>query len=612
MNKHIEDYCKEYIESETSPQFAIFLKGEWGCGKTHFINKIRESYTEESEKIKKSEIMYLSLFGISQVSEIDDLIFSQLYPVLSSKLVSFSSKLVCKLTKLTELGVSSIKDVFGKKSVFNIDNLQSKKLIIVDDIERTSLSPSQVFGYFSEYLYQKRIKIIFIGNEEHIASNDEDSKDKYRKIKEKTIGIEFLIEPESERAIDSFIEELSLTDEKFDGIKDLCMNALAILKCNNLRTLRQCLYNLKILFNTLEEEAVSKHGKDIARIFINLFIQKNLGFISERQQIHAAIIAYDQDNMNYKEYINKQKQQQDHDQIWSGLMRNNIHVPLNNCWEGIIFDGNYSKEVLSKEYEQENAVNTQEQPKNLFLLMNDWRGMDRNKFVEILNKTDADFTDGVYLHPGEILHYANIMLIFSMWGLIAKTKEEIIKLVNDTITKYKDKVRVVDDWSMLDMSYAGYMYDMTVPGLKEIHDLLKSVSDENRFIAAKEKIAVDVKNMETNISEFCQNLVHANGTNKYYKIPFLSLVNIQDFVDKFVALNVSDQSCIILAMEGRYGKKYTNGEIFKQENILDKENLIEFTKLYDGSLGEIENNPQELLKKDISKRLHELREYFEK
>ena len=605
MNEHVVNYVKEYIESKSSPQFAIFLKGEWGCGKTYFINKIINNYTNETEP-KKKEIMYISLFGVSQTAEIDDLIFRQSHPILSSKPFKFSVNILRALLK--SHANFEIEDITGKEEKFNINDLQSWKLIIVDDIERTALSPSQVFGYFSEYLYQTGVKIIFIGNEEHIGSNDEFVKAEYNKIKEKTIGIEFLIQPERENAIDDFVNELSLIDENFHYIKTNCMEAMEVLKCHNLRTVRQCLYNLKILFNSLEEDALSKHGKEIAKIFINLFIQKNLGFIKEKNEVHEAIVGYEKYSINYSEYLEKKEKEE----IKFFFDAMNRYIPINNCWAEIIFDGNYSKDLLSKEYLRENAVNTPEQPKNLFVLISNWRNMNKDEFIDILNKTDKDFKEGMYLHPGEILHYSNIMLVFSMWELISKRSSDVIVLVKSTITKYKIKIIVVDDWGMLDMSYAGWGYDMSTPGLREIRDLLKTISEENRCTYAKESIENDLKNISVNITAFCQNLTPFNGTNKYYKIPFLSLVDIQNFSNIFLKLDVNDQSCIITALEERYGKKYTNGETIKQENILDKDNLIILTELYDSSLADFLNNPKELFKRDISKRLHELVDYFKK
>ncbi|MEO1673560.1 MAG: P-loop NTPase fold protein, partial [Cyanobacteria bacterium J06631_2] len=41
LNQHIEEYLDYYFSLSYPPGFAILLKGEWGCGKTWFINKYR-------------------------------------------------------------------------------------------------------------------------------------------------------------------------------------------------------------------------------------------------------------------------------------------------------------------------------------------------------------------------------------------------------------------------------------------------------------------------------------------------------------------------------------------------------------------------------------------
>ena len=89
MNEHIENYCIEYIESDFNPQFAILLKGEWGCGKTYFINKLISRYSSKGQKIQRNEIIYLSLFGISNISEIDERLYQKMHPFLSSEQFKF-------------------------------------------------------------------------------------------------------------------------------------------------------------------------------------------------------------------------------------------------------------------------------------------------------------------------------------------------------------------------------------------------------------------------------------------------------------------------------------------------------------------------------------------
>ncbi|HDX8372731.1 TPA: hypothetical protein RQN12_003768 [Aeromonas dhakensis] len=38
-NKHVNDFLKYYFNLEQSPEYAILIDGEWGAGKSWFIQK---------------------------------------------------------------------------------------------------------------------------------------------------------------------------------------------------------------------------------------------------------------------------------------------------------------------------------------------------------------------------------------------------------------------------------------------------------------------------------------------------------------------------------------------------------------------------------------------
>jgi hypothetical protein len=596
MNEYIVDYCKEYIENENSPQFAIFLKGEWGCGKTYFINNLIDKYPDEKNQkvtVQKKEIMYLSLFGVNQTSEIDDLIFQKLHPVLSSKPFRFSTTILLALLK-NKLDVELNK----KESPIDLYNFETKKVIIIDDLERSGLSPSQIFGYFSEHLHQRGIKIIFIGNED-IITKDKKYKDEYLKIKEKTIGIEFLIYPEIEGAIDAFIKELSLTDEIFGDFRNLCMNASSLLKCNNMRTIRQCLYNLKILIDTIGKDAISNHINEIAKIFINLFIQKSLSYINNKNQIREAIVGYEHHNVNYKEY---EKIKKEKPIVFESIVE---YIPLFNCWGDIIFDGNYTREELLEEYSNENAVNTLEKQEKLYTMINKWMKMNKDYFEKTVTGVKNEFQSGSYLHPSEIMYFSIFMLIFTRSGLIPDNENNIKDTVNKMLSIYEDKIIPINDWGLLETPYGGWSYSNELHELKELHSRLKDISYKNRCNQIRNTINYEIQKIKSDIGKFCDDIRQVNRTSKYYKIPILSLIDIEAFFNILVSLDVSYQDNIISAFEERYGKK--GSDVFEyNEYKLDKDNLKKLSKLYDASITEILYNPQELLRKKISKRLQGL------
>ena len=89
MNEHITEYCKNFIESIDNPQFAVFLKGKWGIGKTYFIDtllgKYKKSNTANTSDIDEAHIIKISLFGVKNYDDIDIKIYEAIHPILSSK-----------------------------------------------------------------------------------------------------------------------------------------------------------------------------------------------------------------------------------------------------------------------------------------------------------------------------------------------------------------------------------------------------------------------------------------------------------------------------------------------------------------------------------------------
>src|SRR5690242_4976293 len=93
-NLHIIEYLDYYFSLESSPEYAILLRGKWGAGKSWFINSYRE-------KNKTKEFLYVSLYGVTSYNEIEDSLFQQLHPVLASKGMKLAGKIIKGLIKTT-------------------------------------------------------------------------------------------------------------------------------------------------------------------------------------------------------------------------------------------------------------------------------------------------------------------------------------------------------------------------------------------------------------------------------------------------------------------------------------------------------------------------------
>lgn len=72
MNRNILTFLNEYAEIP-DPQYAIMLRGAWGCGKTFFIRQWMEQLknNRDADKLKWQPI-YVSLYGLTTTQQITE------------------------------------------------------------------------------------------------------------------------------------------------------------------------------------------------------------------------------------------------------------------------------------------------------------------------------------------------------------------------------------------------------------------------------------------------------------------------------------------------------------------------------------------------------------
>lgn len=80
--RDIKTALRQYCQFPHPQGFAVMLRGVWGSGKTHFIKSIADDLAGGEKQHKP---LYVSLYGVSDASEIGDQLFQQLHPVLSHK-----------------------------------------------------------------------------------------------------------------------------------------------------------------------------------------------------------------------------------------------------------------------------------------------------------------------------------------------------------------------------------------------------------------------------------------------------------------------------------------------------------------------------------------------
>lgn len=282
MNKHILEFLNIYA-SIPIPQYAIMLRGKWGCGKTHFIkgwlNKFEEKEkqpaNEESIELKP---IYISLFGMSVLNDVKVAIDKCVNPFFYSKTGKFLKtawRVASKIAFKTEIDLdnngsneTSFSGTFDALSVFEDREVGGVKFIIFDDIERCLIPMKQLLGFINYFVEQCNCHVVIIGEEKYL---DEDSQKQLQEFKEKVIGRDFEIYPDVDEAISMFIElpmmDTDFLQSEFDTIK-LCFECT---HNDNLRLLRQSLLDYSILLASLPDD-IKKENHGYLKALLSSYI----------------------------------------------------------------------------------------------------------------------------------------------------------------------------------------------------------------------------------------------------------------------------------------------------------------------------------------------------
>ena len=582
MNNNVIEFLENYIGLRNNPEYAVMIKGEWGCGKTwfikNFINKIIEDKT-----LEKKEIIYISVYGIQNIEQLEMEFVKAVHPILNSIVDStvFSiGNAVAKGVVSGELDIQKdakniVKNLFVKRKFFRNRLKETdliKRLIIIDDLERSNLEPNVILGYLSNLIIDSGIRVIIVANEEEYININSQFKESYLKTREKMIAYRFEIKPNLNDAIKDFLNQIDLKDEKYYEIVSNVINKLEI---KNLRIIRQALINYQYIISKIKKELLDKYIEYKYKIFevnIILFTQFALGDLcnNEENSIERALkyyYGYNTSLRNFNENNNKD------DNMYSSIYLGKI--PLNKCWKDIIFNGIFDANKINKNIEEDNVVVVinKNKDRNIYHILNNFYSLSSYEFKETIKKIEKDFESGVYKNIGDILHIYNTFSLFSREGIIEKDEKEFYNWFDEVIEKNRN---LLVGYKMdLDFGYNGYAYNETEK-FNEIKERLVHIAEQNYY---KEIANEVIKNIDTefDLETFIENLSWKNSSKnepKYYEIPILSMISIDKLFDKLINDTIKNQNLFLYALKNRYGVSYSNG-------TLDKKYIDEFKAIED-------------------------------
>lgn len=169
-DKRIEVLMSRYL-SENIYNYAIMLDGDWGSGKTYFVQEVLIPKLKES--IPNRRAIYVSLYGLKATEEITNSIFTSIV----EHRMGNGKKMLPILNGAVKIIAEVLGDKFGSDTISGADtNMLSPFLtyndyyFIFDDLERCSMPINEVLGYINHFLEQNNAKVLIVANEKEIGS----------------------------------------------------------------------------------------------------------------------------------------------------------------------------------------------------------------------------------------------------------------------------------------------------------------------------------------------------------------------------------------------------------------------------------------------------------
>lgn len=298
INSHIEDFLNYYVNLP-DPRYAVMLTGNWGCGKTHFIKQwknVTEKRIAEDKKPTISKPIYVSLFGLTSIKEVNDAITREIYPIMKSSIYRISKQALNVITKVAVK--CDLTDSGGKNKPGNINvdldivslfrsaskTAKENSIIIFDDFERCKVDSVDMLGYINQFVEHSNIRVIILCHEtEALADKTSD----YDRFKEKLIGRTFEVKPDTECAISEFCNTPGVL--KFDERRQRIIKEIFDkVGYNNLRPLYQCLQDFSSVINCLDYNEDDEQQREILDRLLIQFIVAYCEYASNEKVRKAA------------------------------------------------------------------------------------------------------------------------------------------------------------------------------------------------------------------------------------------------------------------------------------------------------------------------------------
>lgn len=566
---------KYYIDTDFY-NYAVMIDGAWGSGKTYFVKNVLLKKIESNEK----RVLYVSLYGISNIQELGKKLYLDFLLKDKSKLVTEHSELVENVVGtmidigspfMGKLGDIDIKEKKIKNIVQNtVKHICPMKncVLIFDDLERCDCSIQDILGYINGFVEQAGMKVVIIANQEELR----------KKIDAQTLAMQIravigkdetldFAEPRN-RQLTEYLKSTQKNPSEDEKIKKLSLNEA--------KDRVTKLFGMESEYERIREKIIGTvfhYNPDIKKVMSNL-IQKNFTYNTNSRRQLEKNINYLAESMEEEKHINFRTFQfflQKMDGLFQKLIVEKYEnvdfiykIIILSCWESCILfkvgklkadlkdeyykDGGkirtrfiedyikYSwldvekgKRVLKKfDVEETRTKSLKNDPINL--LQDKWYKADSDDFiVKNMDAVIANARNGEY----DIGSYDRILQIFLQIhaaGFEIKYTDQLIEAMCEGIEE-KKAAGILDcigtmSWESKKIEQ---LYKLYIGKLQKIYNQSlekKSGDDLSSFL--------EEKNWAQKIYNYCFAAKHPKNPEDYTKkmSPFLKALDVDVLIEK--------------------------------------------------------------------------------
>lgn len=562
MNEDIIRFLDEY-KDDPDPQYAVLLDGKWGCGKTFLIKSWLDTFqTENDDELTP---MYVSLFGVQTVKQINDTINGLLFPFMNSKVYKIG-KTITKMVASAALRFNVDYDGDKKNDGtvdFKLDplmdllndkkeELKGRRILIFDDLERANIGVKELYGYINRFVEHNRFKVIVVCNSTEITD-----KETFNRFREKIIGRTFEIHSDIDAAINSFANEIPTSYFVQQHISEV-KEAFKSTGYSNLRVLRQCIRDFNQIFQGIHIDNGNPYqNKELFHFLIRFVVlysemsTSNKDIIANWKQKYAQALASDRPEMlELKRRISAIQQKYQPLEIKYGMdifrERNDITFIPDFCLKGIDLVGYLNAKLVPTERDSWDCLYQ-------------YYEMNNEDFESQYAMTESAVLKGSFRNYQDYLKAISILIELSDLGI-----KEMNSKVFDTSKAYVEKL-------IADISSSDSFADIK----SNIINLLSSinqVSDNNelrkKFNSSLNGIfATKLTELEHHYTEILENLSDDNllelvdsmdkmlpdRSNSYQSYPIFKDANPEQLAKRILSLSNASKFHFYRFLNRRYG-----------------------------------------------------------